>query len=166
MSRSSCIPAFLLGLLIVSATALAKGEITRIEIRNDLFVSPLKITDPIIVKSFNIWNGPGVRINGEPVHMNPKQEPGAFIDWPRGEVLARPKALQRYEVEFQVEGRLYIVMYEFDPKAEDGYFYLPSSGDERGKSNGSLIYHGVEGKWFHSSAEWERLLRPLIVNWR
>ena len=171
MSRLSCILAFLLGLLIVSATVLAKGQTARIEIRSDLFVSPLKITDPTIVKSFNIWNGPGVRINGEPVHMNPKQQSGAFIDWRRGEVLTRPQALQRYEVEFQVESRLppndcYIVMYEFDPKAEDGYIYLPSRNDERGKSNTFLIYHGVEGKWFHSSAEWERRIRPLIVNWR
>src|SRR5262245_16593881 len=171
MSRLSCIAALLLGLLILSATVLAKGQTTGIEIRSDLFGSPLKITDPSIVRSFNIWNGPGVRINGEPVHMDPKQQAGAFIDWPRGEVVTRPQGLQRYEVEFHDEARLplnnrYIVMYEFDPKAEDGYIYLPGRDDAQGKSNTFLIYHGVEGKWFHSSAEWERQIRPLIVNWR
>jgi hypothetical protein len=171
MSRVCSIPAALMGLLIVSATVLAKGRTARIEIRSDLFVSPIVITDPSVVKSFNIWNGPGVRINGEPVHMNPNQQSGAFIDWPRGEVLARPQAMQRYEIALHVEGRSppndrYIVVYEFDPKAKDGYIYLPGRGDERVKSNTFLISHGVEGKWFHSSAEWERRIRPLIVSAR
>jgi hypothetical protein len=171
MSRAFSIPGVLMGLLMVSATVAAKGQTTRIEIRRDLFVSPIVITDPSVVKSFNIWNGPGVRVNGEPVHMNPNQQSGAFIDWPRGEVLERPQALQRYEVAFHVECRSapndrYIVIYEFDPKAKDGYIYLPGKGDKQFNSNRFLIYHGVEGRWFHSSAEWEKRIRPLIMSAR
>ncbi|HEU4388413.1 MAG TPA: hypothetical protein VFV34_11495 [Blastocatellia bacterium] len=171
MSRVFSVPAALMGVLIVSAGVVAKGRTTKIEIRSDLIVSPIVITDPSVVKSFNIWNGPGVRVNGEPVHMNPNQQSGAFIDWPRGEVLERPRALQRYEVAFYVECRsapndCYIVVYEFDPKAKGGYVYLPGKGDKQVKSNTFLIYHGVEGKWFHSSAEWEKQIRPLIMSGR
>jgi hypothetical protein len=76
--------------------------------------------------------------------------------------------LKCYEVSFHIECRSppndrYVVVYEFDPHAEGGYIYLPGRGDERVRSNTFLIYHGVEGKWFCSSPEWERLVRPLLV---
>jgi hypothetical protein len=59
--------------------------------------------------------------------------------------------------------RRYVVTYEYDPSTEGGYIYLPGrlDGDDY-KRNVFSISHGLEGKWFHSSAAWERLVRPLI----
>jgi hypothetical protein len=166
MNRACSAAATVAVMLVVSTTAWAKGQTARIEVRSDFLASPIQITDPSVVKSFNIWNGPGVRVNDEPVHMNPNQQSGAFVDWPRGEASDRPRALRRYEVSFHIEGRSppnhrYVVLYEFDPNASDGY--VPGRGDEWFRSNTFLILHGVEGRWFRSSSDWEQRVRPLLV---
>jgi hypothetical protein len=84
-------------------------------------------------------------------------------------VLDRPVGLQRYEVVFQIERwqaphNRYVVFYEFNPAQAGGYIYLPDRTEESGRTNISLIYHGVEGKWFRASSAWEKLVRPLVKN--
>jgi hypothetical protein len=158
--------AFVMGFAF-PATTWSKGRTVKIEVRGDHLTSPIEITDPSVLKSFNIWNGPGVRINNEPVHMDPNKQAGAFIDWPKGMISERPGGLQRCEVLFYIEGRQpphnrYIVLYEFDLSMENGYIYLPGRGDESGRTNTFLISHGVEGNWFRSSNAWEKLVRPIV----
>jgi len=51
-------------------------------------------------------------------------------------------------------------MYEIGPDSDHGYIYLPDFSDPNYRNG--LIYHGVEGNWFYSSASWEALVRPII----
>jgi hypothetical protein len=145
----------------------SKGRTVKIEVQGGPPLSPIEITDPSIVKNFNIWNGPGVLINDSPVHMDPNKQAGAFIDWPKGRILERPTGLRRYQIVFHISGRLpphnrYLVLYEFDPSNEGGYIYLPGRGDVNYRANTSLIVHDVEGNWFRSSSAWEKILRPFV----
>jgi len=96
--------AFVIGFAL-PGTTWSKGRTMKIEVRGDHLASPIEFTDPSIVGSFNIWNGPGVRINHEPVHLDSNKQAGAFIDWPKGAISERPAGLQRYEVLFHIDGR-------------------------------------------------------------
>jgi hypothetical protein len=131
--------------------AVAKPELVKIEIRGGSLTGPVEITDPNIVRRFSVWTGPGTSDGW-------RAQPRAFIDWPKGEATGRPSGLQRYEVRFywEVNGEsIYRVWYEFDPRKEGGFMYL--SGRHT-----STIVHGVEGRWFHSSSEWETVIRPYL----
>ena len=155
-------------LLAFPPVALAKGQIAKIIVHGE-DLPALEITDPTILDSFDIWQGPGVRVNGKPVHLNPDEPGPAFIDWINGEVVERPSGLRRYKITFAIDGRVrgaYVVHYEFNPVVVGGYIHLPGKGDPHFPENVALIAHGVEGRWFHSSASWERLVRPLIVTAR
>jgi hypothetical protein len=59
--------------LIVALPALtwAKGLTMKIQVRSIHLATPLEITDLSIVRSFNIWNGPGVRVNNRAVYLDP-----------------------------------------------------------------------------------------------
>lgn len=157
-------------ILAIPVPTLAKGVTVKIEIRGSTLAAPLEITIPDIVEKFNVWTGPGVAVNGKPVHLDPDNQAGMFIDWPRGVATQRPDALPRFVVTFHLRfgsppdkrRRTYTVLYEFDPITEGGYIYLPEGTDKQYPGNTSLIVHGVEGNWFHASAAWEKLVRPLI----
>jgi hypothetical protein len=163
-------------LLATSTPTAAKGVLARIEVRGDTLPSPLEITDPAILARFSIWNGPGVSVNGQPVHLDPNRQEGMFIDWPKGQVNARPPGLDSYDITFHISlvrqvddsqpprsySRTHIVRYEIDRSNNSGYIYLPDFNDEIGRTN-TLIYHGVEGNWFYSTRAWEELVRPLIL---
>ncbi len=161
--------ALLVCLLGAGATASAKARIVAIEITGPGMASPLRITAPEVISSFHIWNGPGVRVNDRPVHLDPARQQGHFIDWPRGEAHRRPAGLQRFTVTFHLDRERapyeswtrYVVFYAFDPATDGGYIYLPLREDIRPHHN-SAIRHGVEGSWFHSTAAWEELIRPRI----
>jgi len=163
----------LAALALASAPASPKSQTIRLEISGASLAKPLEVTDAAILDRFSIWNGPGVRVNDQAIHMEPADQEriGAFIDWPRGMVSILPSGLQRYDVTFHQGGRermhewhrRYVIRYEYDPSTEGGYIYLPgpTDGDDY-KRNVFSIVHGIEGNWFHSSAAWERLVRPLI----
>ncbi len=163
----------LAALAVASEPASAKSQTIRIQISGASLAAPLEIEDTAILDHFNIWNGPGVRVNGQPIHLDPDDQDriGAFIDWPRGKLSTKPAGLRRYDVAFHQGGRepmhewhrRYVVRYEFAPSTEGGYIYLPGpvDGDDYHR-NVFSIGHGVEGSWFHSSAAWERLVRPMI----
>jgi hypothetical protein len=160
----------LLVMLSIAGTASAKGKTVRIEIRGASLATPLKITDPDIVGSFSIWNGPGVTVNGQQVQLDPRYQDGTFIDWPKGQLAQAPTGLQRYQVSFYCAFErpteevkfCYGVTYAYDASSDHGYMYLPGPADKAFKSNTSAIYHGVEGNWFHTTGSWEKLVRPLI----
>ena len=165
--------AFLLPLLtmpFVPLPASAKDPIVSIEIKGTSLAAPIKITDAAIVSAFSIWIGPGVRVNGRPVHLDPDNTAGMFIDWPKGMAGERPADLQRFDVTFWMHNApvaremhgWYVVTYAFDPSSAGGYIYLPGRNDDGFRRNVSSIVHGVEGNWFHSSSTWEELVRPLV----
>ena len=64
-------------LVIVSATALvfAKGTTTKITITGAGLPSPVEISDPAVLKNFNVWSGPGTRSNGV------EGTDGFIVDW-------------------------------------------------------------------------------------
>jgi hypothetical protein len=147
--------------------AFSKGQIAKIVVASKDSPTALEVTDAAILGSFDIWHGPGVRVNGQPVHLNAEDPGPAFINWLTDEKVERSSSLLRYQVTFVIEGRArgaYVVLYEFDPEVAGGYIYLPGTGDAHGSENVRLIYHGVEGRWFHSSAAWEWLVRPLVMD--
>jgi hypothetical protein len=153
-------------LLVFPLAAFSKGQIAKLVVEGKDLPMALEVTDSAILGSFDIWHGPGVRVNGQAVHLNAEDPGPAFIDWLSDERVERSSSLLRYEVTFEIEGRArgaYVVLYEFDPAVTGGYIYLPSTGDAHGAENVRLIYHGVEGSWFHTSAAWERLVRPLVM---
>lgn len=163
--------AFLALLLGAPGIASAKAKTLRIEITGPGLSLPLLLTSPEIVQSFDIWNGPGVRVNGEPVHLDPAHQHGHFIDWPRGIANDRAAGMQRFTITFHLDvvrpppyesSSRYVVFYEFEPPKSGGYIYLPSREETQSHSNTAII-HGVEGNWFFSTAAWEQHIRAAIT---
>jgi hypothetical protein len=161
----------LITLALWCACASAKSETIRIEVRGPTLAQPLEIADRSILGRFNFWNGPGVGVNGRPVHLQPEnlERIGAFIDWPRGQLKDIPSGLQLFEVIFHQRATgahaRYVIRYAFEPAKAGGYIYLPGRSDgDAYRANVFSIAHGVEGNWFHSSPAWERLVRPLITS--
>lgn len=158
--------AFLLALTIPTPL-FAKGLTTRITLKSaDLTI---EITDPIILSNFNVWSGAGTWMN------DVEGTEGFIIDWPAGVVRERPAGLQRFEVSFYVkyvnrplEGQqeqlAYVVSYDYNPAAEEGYVYLPGKADEWFRLNIRAIGRGRrEGNWFRAASVWQQVVRPLIA---
>lgn len=173
MSKTTAAFLICLTILVVPTNVWSKGEAAKIEITADSLGSPIEITDPDIIRKFNIWNGPGVGTSSHgvpnpPAYLDPNKIGGRFIDWPKGTVEHLPDDLKGYDVKFHIAGRrsqgdivgTYIVVYSFNPSFPHGFMYLPDVQD--GAANTSFIYHGVEGAWFYSSAAWENLVPPII----
>jgi hypothetical protein len=158
---------WLLLVALLASTAEAKGPVVRIEIRDGVH-APLVISDAAIVGRFSIWNGPSVRTFDARGVENPQKhvldiDDGRFIDWPAGVVRQHAVGLPRFEVSFYVETpraglHEYIVAYEIDAVAKQGYIYLP-------RWENSLIWHGVEGDWMPASDRWDELVMPLAVEY-
>jgi hypothetical protein len=149
-------------LLVVLSPSIAsaKARTVGIDIAGPSLRSPVGIKDPRVVSEFSIWTGPGVTVNGQPVDS----QDGMFINWRKGAAPERPAGLSEFTVTFHLEGRQgsrnrYTVLYAFDPSSPGGYIFLPRSA-----ANTSLIVHGEEGNWFHSSDAWETLIRPVVAN--
>src|SRR5688572_12362004 len=60
ISASFCV------LIVFSATilVLAKGTTTKITITSAELQSPIEISDPEVLKNFNVWSGPGTFVTG------------------------------------------------------------------------------------------------------
>lgn len=166
-------PLLVVTLALVSTLAWPKSQTIKLEIVGPGLIEPLEITDRTLLGRFSIWNGPGVRVNDRPIHLEPgnREQIGAFIDWSRGTVPQQPYGSALYTVTFLQGGRermhdwhrRYMITYAYDPSSEDGYIYLPGPKDgEVYQRNVFSIVHGVEGNWFYASPAWERSVRPLI----
>jgi hypothetical protein len=149
---------FALLILLAPTTILAKRDVTKVTIKGPGITLPIEITDPEIVKNFQVWMGLGTSSN---------EEVGFIVNWSQGIVAERPSGLHRYEVSVYAkcpqERLIYVVFYEYDPLMEQGYVYLPGKDDERYRLNVSTIYRGVEGSWFRAWRAWENVARPLIA---
>jgi hypothetical protein len=154
----------------VAAPALPKEAVVKLGIEGPTLAAPIEITDPAVIRQFNIWNGPGVRVNDQPVHLDPAHTEGMFIDWPKG-AATPPAGLRELTVTFYMESYRnpgpmhgwYVIKYAFDPSAPGGFIYLPGQGDPDFGRNVSSIIHGVEGQWFHSTQTWEELVRSRVT---
>jgi hypothetical protein len=147
-------------LILFSATIFAKGTTTKILISGAALQSPIEITDPEILKNFNVWSGPGTFVNGV------EGREGFIVDWAAGVVTERPSGLRDFELAFyvryanrpfseQADQLAYIVSYSVDPKTGQGYVYLPGKADERYRLNTKAIYRGREGNWFRATPAWQ-----------
>lgn len=161
-----------LALVVVTLPSWAKGDMVLVEIMGGNLPSTIKITEPAIDR-FNIWAGPGV--NG----VGLEQAEGFIINWKAGVAAEPASALEHYQVAFYVGCKTipddprclaekphlaYVVLYDYDRKAEAGFVYLPRFKEPWGDLNTSAIYHGnhVEGHWFHASDEWQSFLKPIL----
>jgi len=156
-----------LGLISMAGTAWSKGAIIKIVIDGSDLPTPIELTDPQILERFTIWSGPGVR-GWDMINTMPNAGDATFIiDWPKGLIKDRPDGLRRYDVSMHIADReaprnRYEVIYEIDSTTDKGYIYLPRSNENLGRWNTFLIYRKVEGNWFHSSKDWEEVVRPLV----
>jgi hypothetical protein len=112
ISTSFCV------LIVFSATTIvpAKGTTTQITITGAELQSPIEISDPDVLKNFNVWSGPGTFVNGV------EGEEGFIVDWASGAVTERPSGLRDFELSFyaryanrplaeQTDQLAYIVLY-------------------------------------------------------
>jgi hypothetical protein len=153
-------------LLMLTTSLMAKGATTRITIRGSSSGGSIDITDPTILREFNVWSGPGTSVGGV------EGTEGFIIDWSSGIVTKRPTGLQHYEVSFFANSSdrtdtppTYVVFYEHDAASNRGYVYLPGKGDEQYPQNAGEIYrgHDLEGKWFVATKAFQTLFRKSIV---
>jgi hypothetical protein len=161
-------------LVTLSATALvcAKGLTTKITITGDGLQTPIEITNPEVLKNFNVWSGRGTFAGDVSPEFEGKE--GFIIDWVSGAVASRPKGLRTYELSFYTknDGRppngkpdpqvVYIVSYAVDPVTGQGYVYLPGKSDPRYDLNTSSILRGCEGNWFLANAAWQTAFRNVV----
>ena len=163
MTASFCL------LVIFGATALvfAKGATTKIRITGAGLQSPVEIGDPEILKSFNVWSGPGSFAN------DVEGTEGFIVDWAAGVVTDRPNGLRTFELSFyvryanrpvteQADQLAYIVSYAVDPVTGQGYVYLPGPSDGPYRLNTKAIYRGREGNWFRANAAWQAAFRNVV----
>jgi hypothetical protein len=156
-------------LIIFSATILvfAKGSTTKITITSAELQRPIEITDPEILKNFNVWSGPGTFAN------DVEGSEGFIVDWASGAVSFRPTGLRTFELSFYVryanrpfaeqsDQLAYIVSYAVDPASGQGYVYLPGKADEPYGLNTKAIYRGREGNWFRANAAWQSAFRAFV----
>ena len=168
--RRVVVLAVLICLLGVPQHAGAKCPNARLEFVGGALSETLIVDDQDFAGRFNIWIGPGVQVNDEPVHLDPSRTTGAFIDWSSGPMDEPPDEGFSFAVKFFCISEIlgwkrivYEVDYLIDDDSDSGYIFLPGEGDPRYRFNTSSIAHGVEGRWFRSSPEWERLIRPMLA---
>ena len=156
-------------LIVFSATILvfAKGTTTKVMITSTELQSPIEVSDPEVLKNFNVWSGPGTFSN------DVEGTEGFIVDWTSGAVTDRPNGLRTFELSFYVryanrpfseqpDQLAYIVSYAVDPATGQGYVYLPGKADEPYRLNTKAIYRGREGNWFRANAAWQAAFRNVV----
>ncbi len=167
MKRMICAGFCLLVIFSVTAVVFAKGTTTKITIAGGGLQSPVVITDPQVLKDFNVWSGPGTFAN------NVEGTEGFIIDWASGATSDRPNGLPIFELSFyvryanrpsseQADQLAYIVSYSVDPVTGQGYVYLPGKSDGPYRLNTKAIYRGREGNWFRATAAWQTAFRNVV----
>jgi hypothetical protein len=148
----------LLFLIALPTSLLAKGRTVRITIKADL-KAPIEITDPSILRNFNVWTGTGTSSH---------ESQGLIVDWSRGAISPPSQGLPLYEVSFyadlgnQEEKLVYVVSYAYDPSVRRGYVYIPGRKDKWWSLNVGSIFRQVEGNWFNAWSAWDDVAHPLI----
>jgi len=163
------VSAFFCLLIVCAATAVvfAKGTTTRITITGVQLQNPIEISDPAILKNFNVWSGAGTFLNGR------EGSEGFIVDWASGVVADPPIQLRTFKVSFyvryanrpfneQTDQLAYIVSYAVDSETGQGYVYLPGKSDEFYGLNTKAIHRGREGNWFLASAAWQSAFKNAV----
>lgn len=166
MSRSILVTGLYLGFALFSPRPLlGKAPTVRITVTSPDRSEPINITHSG-VGEFNIWQGPGVRINGVP------QTTGFIVDWENGPTPEPSERLRRDRIAFYTgckrsesdscnteEPQLsYVVLSVQDPATGRVFIYLPGPHDAWYRVNTRSILRGVEGHWFAASAEWQKFI--------
>ena len=84
----------LLVIFSVTAVVFAKGTTTRITITGVGLQRPIEISDPEVLKNFNVWSGPGTFAN------DVEGTERFIIDWASGAVTDGPNGLRTFELSF------------------------------------------------------------------
>jgi hypothetical protein len=120
-----------------------------------------------------VWSGAGTWMNDGGRDVEGTE--GFIVDWPAGIVTDHPAGLQRFQVSFYVkylnrpletqqETLAYVVSYDHNPAAKEGFVYLPGRGDEWYRLNMKAIGRGGrEGNWLRASTLWTTVVSPLIA---
>jgi hypothetical protein len=125
--------------------------------------APIEIQDAEALSRFNPLTGRGAWSEGV------EQTTGFIIDWFSEVSSLAANTDSLFKVRFYgshhsgPEKVTYTVIYAY--VASDGAreaVYLPGKGDAEYRDNITSIFRGVEGKWFRPTAEWQRVIRPLI----
>jgi hypothetical protein len=171
MSRLVLVTALILCFALLTPRPLmGKAPTVRVTLTGPDRSAPINITDSA-VREFNIWEGPGVRINGVP------QTTGFIVDWANGPTPEPSERLRRYRIDFYTgckrsesdscnteEPQLsYVVLSVQDPATGRAYIYLPGPRDAWYAVNTRSILRGVEGHWFAASAEWQKFMARLTA---
>jgi hypothetical protein len=157
------------GLLAFGIVAIvsAKGTTTRIVITGPQLSEPIQLRDRSVVAPFNVWSGPGTRLNGV------EGMDGFIVDWRAGSVQPPVENLQQFEISFYADGDstsqeriAYVVSYALDPQTAEGYVYLPGKGDARWGPNVRSILRGpkYEGHWFRATDAWQNVMRTYVIS--
>jgi hypothetical protein len=86
----------LLVLISTTVVLVAKGPTAKITITGASLQSPVEISDPDVLKDFNVWSGPGTFAN------DVEGTDGFIVDWASGAVPDPPNGLPTFEVSFYV----------------------------------------------------------------
>jgi hypothetical protein len=167
MKRLSALAFCFLVLFNASAPVFAKGITSKILITGDGLEHPLEISDPEVLKNFNVWSGPGTIANGV------EGREGFIVDWTTGAVTDRPSRVRTFELSFyvkyanrpfseQTDQVAYIVSYVVDLETGEGYVYLPGKSDAPYRLNTKAIYRGHEGSWFRANAGWQTVFSSVL----
>jgi len=159
--------AILLVWFVAQAHLFAKGTTTKVVITGEGVRGRVEIADPKTLENFNIWSGPGTRMNGV------EGREGFIARWTDGPVTERPEGLRRFELFFyvryanrpsveQTDQLAYVVSYAVDPATGQGYVYLPGRADQYYQLNTRAILRRVEGNWFHATASWENVFQAVM----
>jgi hypothetical protein len=127
--------------------------------------NPVAITDPEVLRNFNVWSGRGTFSGG----VSPETEgtEGFIVDWVSGAIADHPGGLRTYELSFYAphehpDQLVYVVSYAVDPVTGQGYVYLPGKSDKSYGLNTSSIFRGCEGNWFRANAAWQTAFRNVV----
>ncbi len=164
--RSSCPGGGLFLALATVAVVSAKGMTTRIVITGAQLGAPIELRDRGVVAAFNVWSGPGTRMNGV------EAIDGFIVDWRSGAVEPTVSNLWQFEISFYADENsfgssrpVYVVSYGLNPLSGDGYVYIPGRGDPRWGANVRSIFRGskYEGHWFRATAGWQNVMRTHVI---
>lgn len=162
MKRVALFCAIALLILIAPNSALAKGKTVKITIDGGNLKNPIEIKSPHVLQPFRVWAGPGTSAYGD----LDGSAPSLIVDWSQGALRQHPENLPLYKVSFWADAPkprvVYVVFYEYDPAAKEGYVYFPGQNDEWFALNIATIMRDVEGKWFRSWSAWDKVATPLI----
>jgi hypothetical protein len=149
--------------LVLAGLLCAKAPVGAVTISGGGLPKAIEITESAVIKSFDIWSGPG-NFKIENGVRTPIVRDGSIL-WSQGIVSDPPKRPPEYEISFNgsvPEDRLFVVLYRYDPSAHFGCVYLPGKGEGWYDVNVRTMYRGVEGHWFRTSRAFDELVQPLI----